>query len=126
MDEVSPTNWTLAVLWPSGQTRQIDAAAKTKNENIAQIHNQITMMLGHELFDPDINKKILVDHAFIVAGGEINEAGKNTGWVNALMHLREDRYIHGPIRNFASVLSFINVLMPDEETRDLISDELPF
>lgn len=28
------------------------------------------MMLGHEVFDPEIGKRVLVDHAFIVAGGE--------------------------------------------------------
>lgn len=37
------------------------------------------MMLGHEIFDPEIGKKVLVDHAFIVAGGEITKSAK-TGW----------------------------------------------
>jgi hypothetical protein len=35
------------------------------------------MMLGHELFDPGIGKRVLVDHAFIVAGGEITKAARN-------------------------------------------------
>ena len=35
---------------------------------------QVTMMLGHEIFDPEIGKRVLVDHAFIVAGGEITKA----------------------------------------------------
>jgi hypothetical protein len=35
------------------------------------------MMLGHEIFDPETGKKALVDHAFIVAGGEITKAAKN-------------------------------------------------
>ena len=39
------------------------------NTNVAEIHNQATMMLGHEVFDPEIGKRVLVDHAFIVAGG---------------------------------------------------------
>ena len=34
-------------------------------------------MLGHEIFDPDIGKHVLVDHAFIVAGGGITKAAKN-------------------------------------------------
>ena len=35
------------------------------------------MMLGHEIFDRETNKKGLVDHAFIVAGGEITKQAKN-------------------------------------------------
>jgi hypothetical protein len=35
------------------------------------------MMLGHEVFDPEIGKRVLVDHAFIVAGGDITKAARN-------------------------------------------------
>lgn len=51
--------------------------SKSGNANIAEIHNQALMMLGHELFDPEIGKRVLVDHAFIVAGGEITKAARN-------------------------------------------------
>ena len=51
--------------------------SKAGNNNIAEIHNQVTMMLGHEIFDPEIGKRVLVDHAFIVSGGEITKAAKN-------------------------------------------------
>ncbi len=47
------------------------------NANIAEIHNQANMMLGHEIFDPDVGRRVLVDHAFIVAGGEITKTAKN-------------------------------------------------
>ncbi len=41
------------------------------------------MMLAHEIFDPEANRRVLVDHAFIVAGGEITKAARN--WLgNAL------------------------------------------
>jgi len=52
-------------------------ASKAANVNVAEIHNQVTMMLGHEIFDPEIGKRVLVDHAFIVAGGEITKAARN-------------------------------------------------
>lgn len=45
--------------------------------NVAEILNQVLMMLGHEIFDPEIGKRVLVDHAFIVAGGEITKAARN-------------------------------------------------
>jgi len=43
---------------------------------VAEIHNQVSMMLGHEIFDPEIGKGVLVDHAFIIAGGEITKAAR--------------------------------------------------
>jgi hypothetical protein len=51
---------------------KIDAAGLTRdgNTNVAEILNQVAMMLGHEIFDPETSKRVLVDHAFIVAGGE--------------------------------------------------------
>jgi hypothetical protein len=51
--------------------------SKGSNANIAEIHHQVLMMLGHEVFDPETSKKVLVDHAFIVAGGEITKAARN-------------------------------------------------
>ena len=51
--------------------------SRASNANIAEIHNQALMMLGHEIFDPETSKKVLVDHAFIVAGGEITKQARN-------------------------------------------------
>lgn len=51
--------------------------SKNGNANVAEIHNQALMMLGHEIFDPEIGKRVLVDHAFIIAGGEITKAARN-------------------------------------------------
>lgn len=58
---------------------KLDAAGMSKgsNSNVAEIHNQLLMMLGHEIFDPESSKRVLVDHAFIVAGGEITKQARN-------------------------------------------------
>ncbi|WP_213033523.1 hypothetical protein, partial [Acinetobacter baumannii] len=58
---------------------KLDSSGMTKagNHNIAEIYNQTTMMLGHEIFDPETNKRVLVDHAYIIAGGEITKAARN-------------------------------------------------
>ncbi|XDO64456.1 hypothetical protein HEP84_50795 [Streptomyces sp. RLB1-33] len=64
---------------------KLDASGRSGagNANIAEIHNQALMMLAHEIFDPETNRRVLVDHAFIVAGGEITKAARN--WLgNAL------------------------------------------
>lgn len=52
-------------------------APKAANVNVAEVHQQALMMLGHEIFDLEIGKRVLVDHAFIVAGGEITKAARN-------------------------------------------------
>ncbi|MCZ7675751.1 MAG: restriction endonuclease [Roseovarius sp.] len=52
-------------------------ASGVSTSNISEIHNQVNMMLGHEIFDPELNRRVLVDHAFIVAGGEITKAARN-------------------------------------------------
>lgn len=64
---------------------KIDSSGVTKasNANVAELHNQALMMLAHEIFDAETNRRVLVDHAFIVAGGEITKAARN--WIgNAL------------------------------------------
>lgn len=72
---------TMHVLYFGIQAKKgkIDAAGASRggSSNIAEIHNQVSMMLGHEIFDPELNRRVLVDHAFIVAGGEITKQAKN-------------------------------------------------
>ncbi|MGY3083538.1 hypothetical protein [Pseudomonas fragi] len=60
---------------------KLDSSGVTKGgqANVAEIHNQVLMMLGHEIFDSELSKRVLVDHAFIVAGGEITKAARN--WI---------------------------------------------
>ena len=64
---------------------KLDSSGVTKsgNANVAEVLNQVLMMLAHEIFDPEINRRVLVDHAFIVAGGEITKQAR--AWLgNAL------------------------------------------
>lgn len=65
---------------------KLDSAGVTKgsNANVAEIYQQVLMMLGHEVFDSDTNRKALVDHAFIVAGGEITKAARN--WLAGVLN----------------------------------------
>lgn len=58
---------------------KLDAAGMSKaaTANVAEMLNQVTMMLAHEIFDPETNRRVLVDHAYIVAGGDITKAARN-------------------------------------------------
>jgi hypothetical protein len=108
---------------------KIDAAGATKegNANVAPILNQVTMMLGHEIFDPETNRRVLVDHAFIVAGGEITKAARN--WLGNKLDATKRSQImfmdRDDILNLFVVtnLQLPNGAIPDEGKFD---DEIPF
>ena len=55
----------------------IRSSGKPNSSNIAELLSQIKMMLDHAIFDPEINKRRLVDHAIIVASGEITKQARN-------------------------------------------------
>lgn len=65
---------------------KLDSSGVTKagNANIAEVYNQLAMMLGHELFDPEQGRRVLVDHAFLVAAAR-SRRRRGTGWESGLM-----------------------------------------
>jgi hypothetical protein len=121
---------TMHVLYFGIQVKKgkLDAAGMTKgsNENVAEIHNQVLMMLGHELFDPEIGKRVLVDHAFIVAGGEITKAARH--WIGCKLDASKRSQIMFMDRDDILNLFVVTSLplpsgaLPDEES----SDGIPF
>jgi hypothetical protein len=79
---------------------KLDAAGVSKAEtaNVAEILNQTSMMLGHEIFDPETNRRVLVDHAFIVSGGRDNEGGQKLVGRQAGPDQTQPDHLHGPQR----------------------------
>ncbi len=110
---------------------KLDAAgeSKTSNANVAEIHNQITMMLGHEIFDPEISKRVLVDHAFIIAGGIITKAARN--WLgNKLDASKRSQIMFIDREDILNLFVVNNLPLPSkavtsEDTKDK-DDEIPF
>lgn len=49
------------------------------------------MALGHPVFDPEVNRKVLLDHVFIISAREITRAGKN--WLVEQLDLSQRRTI---------------------------------
>ncbi len=113
---------------------KLDASGVTKagNANIAEIHHQALMMLAHEIFDPETNKRVLVDHAFIVAGGEITKAARN--WIgNALDASKRSQIMFIDRDDILNLYVVANVPLPaaalpptPADPWDRTSDELPF
>jgi hypothetical protein len=59
---------------------KIDAGATSGTNNVANVLTQAKMALSHHIFDPDNNQKVLPDHVFVIAGGEITRAARN--WID--------------------------------------------
>jgi hypothetical protein len=109
---------------------KLDSSGVTKgtNANIAEIYNQALMMLAHEIFDPETNRKVLVDHAFIVAGGEITKAARQL--LGGMLDATKRSQIMFMDRNdILNLFIFHNVQLPEGALPKSTSgrdDEIPF
>lgn len=108
---------------------KLDSAGTSKADtaNVAEVLNQVTMMLGHEIFDPETNKRVLVDHAFIVAGGEITKAARN--WLgNRLDATKRSQVMFMDREDILNLFVVTNVPLPraafPEEPS--LADDIPF
>jgi len=111
---------------------KLDASGATRagNANIAEIHNQALMMLAHEIFDPETNRRVLVDHALIVAGGEITKAARH--WLGNALDASRRSQIMFIDRNDILNLYIVNNLplpaaaIPRVDPWVTLGDEPPF
>jgi hypothetical protein len=108
---------------------KLDAAGISKgtNTNVAEIHSQASMMLGHEIFDPETSRRVLVDHAFIIAGGEITKAARN--WLGNKLDASKRSQIQFMDRDdIINLFVVTNLPLPlgaiPSESR--LDDEIPF
>jgi hypothetical protein len=112
---------------------KLDAAGVTKqsNANVAEIHHQALMMLAHEIFDPETSRKVLVDHAFIVAGGQITKAARN--WIaGALDASKRSQILFMDREDILNLYIVSNIPLPAGAVPqaaskwDEIEDDIPF
>ncbi len=109
---------------------KLDAAgtSKSANTNVAEIHNQALMMLGHEIFDPELSRRVLVDHAFIVAGGEITKAARN--WIGSkLDQTKRSQIMFMDREDIVNLFIVTSMPLPAGAlpgTQASIDDEIPF
>ena len=55
---------------------KIDAAGRDLSSNISGILAQVRMALDHPIFDPETNRKHLLDHVFIISASMITKQAK--------------------------------------------------
>jgi hypothetical protein len=102
--------------------------SRGSNANVAEIYNQVLMMLGHEIFDPEIGKRVLVDHAFIVAGGAITKAAR--AWLgNKLDASKRSQILFMDRDDILNLFVVTNLPLPEAARptpQSGFSDEAPF
>ncbi|MES2668897.1 MAG: hypothetical protein V4673_00520 [Pseudomonadota bacterium] len=103
---------------------------KDGSANVAEIHHQVNMMLGHEIFDPELSRRVLVDHAFIVAGGEITKQARN--WIGNKLDANKRSQVMFMDRDDILNLFIVTNLplpkgaLPPKKGMDPFDDEIPF
>jgi hypothetical protein len=125
---------TLHVLYFGIQAKKgkLDAAGTSKSgaSNVGEMLNQVTMMLGHEIFDPETNRRVLVDHAFIVAAGEITKQAKN--WLGERLDATKRSQVMFMDRDDILNLFIVTSLplpkgaLPPAKAWDDLDDDIPF
>jgi len=125
---------TLHVLYFGIQAKKgkLDSAGvgKDGSSNVAEIHNQVNMMLGHEIFDPELSRRVLVDHAFIIAGGEITKQARN--WIgNKLDATKRSQIMFMDREDILNLFIVTNLplpkgALPPAPAFSILDDEIPF
>ena len=69
---------------------KIDSAGRS-DANVAEIHNQILMMIDHPIWDPENNRRHLLDHVFIISAGRITKQAK--AWLGQRLDADKRRQI---------------------------------
>ncbi len=70
---------------------KIDSRGASTSGNIATILNQARMAIDHPVFDSETNREILIDHLYIIAGGDITRAAR--AWLIKQLDQSQRRHI---------------------------------
>jgi hypothetical protein len=71
---------------------KIDASSAPGGNNcVSTVLKQAQMAIGHPIFDPDENRKVLLDHLFIISAANITKAAKD--WLGTNLDMSQRRHI---------------------------------
>ena len=70
---------------------KIDASGTGGNNNVATVLTQARMAIDHPIFDPEANRKVLLDHVFLISAGEITRAART--WLVEQLDVGQRRHI---------------------------------
>jgi hypothetical protein len=70
---------------------KIDSNNASGQKNVSSVLNQARMAFDHPVFDPEENRKVLLDHIFIISAAEITKAAKD--WLAVQLDASQRRQI---------------------------------
>jgi hypothetical protein len=67
---------------------KIDSNNASASKNVSNVLSQARMAIDHPIFDPEANRKVLLDHLFLISAGEITKAART--WLIEQLDSRHD------------------------------------
>ena len=100
---------------------KIDAGGTSAN-NAANVLLQVRMAIDHPIFDPEANRKVLLDHVFVIAAGEKTRAART--WITERPDAGLRRHIIFMDRD--ELLDHNARILLDRQIAMPLSDDIPF
>ena len=106
---------------------KIDATGTSGGKNVGTILSQARMAIDHPIFDPEANRKVLLDHIYIISASEITRAARS--WIVENLDAGQRRHIIFMDRQefldqSARILADLQL---EDEKKSVLSDEdIPF
>jgi Restriction endonuclease len=70
---------------------KIDSNNATGAKNVANVLTQARMAISHPILDPEINRKVLLDHLYLISAGEITKQARS--WLIEELDSQQRRHI---------------------------------
>ncbi len=105
---------------------KIDSNNASGSKNVANILSQARMAIDHPIFDPEANRKVLLDNLFLISAGEITKAARS--WLIEQLDAGQRRHIIFMDRDeFLDQSARILLdLRLEEQTFDIFGEDVPF
>lgn len=106
---------------------KIDSARASGGKNIATILSQARMAIDNPIFDPEANRKVLLDHIYIISANEITRAARS--WIIENLDAGQSRHIIFMDRKELldqSARILLDLQLEDEKKYGLSDEDIPF
>lgn len=104
---------------------KIDSSGTGGSRNVATVLAQARMAIEHPLFDPEANRKVLLDHLFLISAGEITRAART--WLVEQLDAGQRRHIIFMDRNeFLDQSARILLDLRFDDAPVIADEDIPF
>jgi Major Facilitator Superfamily len=108
---------------------KIDSSGTGGSHNVATVLTQARMAIDHPIFDPEANRKVLLDHLFLISAGEITRGARtflvenlDAGQRRHIIFMDRDEFLDQSAR----ILLDLRIEEPKSETTEITDDDIPF